>query len=470
MSDKKRVLVIGGGPGGYVAAIRAAQLGGDVSLGEKKGIGGTCFNVGSISPKKLLHASKIFTASTNAARWGVYLEQKDLNWSDMMAQKNAVVKQLVSGVSGLLDSNHVRVIQGNAQFTGPKDVKVQKTDGSTITLQADKILVASGSESIFPPVEGLVKGPNIIDSEQALQMDFLPESMMILGGGVIGVEMACVFQAFGCRTTIVEALPHIVPLMDRELSRMLANILSERGVTLKLNSKVVRVFEQADGVHVMIEANGEQRELVAQKLLVAVGRRAYTKDVGLERAGIQSEQGRILVNEYLETTAPGVYAIGDCLGQVMLAHTASAQGERGAENALGSPKPYRPACYPSCVYSLPEVAWVGLTEEQAQEKRLSYRVGRFPLAANGRALIQNGGSGIIKVLIGNELDEILGVHLLAPNATELIGEAALTIEMEATAQELIQTIHAHPTVGEALREAVLAADGQAIHITNKKRR
>ena len=251
--------------------------------------------------------------STNAARWGVYLEQKDLNWSDMMAQKNAVVKQLVSGVSGLLDSNHVRVIQGNAQFTGPKDVKVQKTDGSTITLQADKILVASGSESIFPPVEGLVKGPNIIDSEQALQMDFLPESMMILGGGVIGVEMACVFQAFGCRTTIVEALPHIVPLMDRELSRMLANILSERGVTLKLNSKVVRVFEQADGVHVMIEANGEQRELVAQKLLVAVGRRAYTKDVGLERAGIQSEQGRILVNEYLETTAPGVYAIGDCL-------------------------------------------------------------------------------------------------------------------------------------------------------------
>lgn len=301
-------------------------------------------------------------------------------------------------------------------------------------------------------------------------MDFLPESMMILGGGVIGVEMACVFQAFGCRTTIVEALPHIVPLMDRELSRMLANILSERGVTLKLNSKVVRVFEQADGVHVMIEANGEQRELVAQKLLVAVGRRAYTKDVGLERAGIQSEQGRILVNEYLETTAPGVYAIGDCLGQVMLAHTASAQGERGAENALGSPKPYRPACYPSCVYSLPEVAWVGLTEEQAQEKRLSYRVGRFPLAANGRALIQNGGSGIIKVLIGNELDEILGVHLLAPNATELIGEAALTIEMEATAQELIQTIHAHPTVGEALREAVLAADGQAIHITNKKRR
>ena len=185
MSDKKRVLVIGGGPGGYVAAIRAAQLGGDVTLVEKKELGGTCLNVGCIPTKALLHASEFVTASTNAARWGVYLEQKDLNWSDMMAQKNAVVKQLVSGVSGLLDSNHVRVIQGNAQFTGPKDVKVQKTDGSTITLQADKILVASGSESIFPPVEGLVKGPNIIDSEQALQMDFLPESMMILGGGVL---------------------------------------------------------------------------------------------------------------------------------------------------------------------------------------------------------------------------------------------------------------------------------------------
>lgn len=470
MSDKKRVLVIGGGPGGYVAAIRAAQLGGDVTLVEKKALGGTCLNVGCIPTKALLHASEFAAAAGNAARWGVHLEQKELNWSETMAQKSAVVKQLVNGVSGLLAGSHVRVIQGEAQFTGPRDVRVRKPDGSDITLQADKILVASGSEAVFPPVEGLVKGPNIIDSEQALQMDSLPETMLILGGGVIGVEMACVFQAFGCRTTIVEALPCLVPLMDRELSGMLANMLSARGVTLNLNSKAVRVFEQTDGIHVMIETNGEQRELTARKLMVAVGRRAYTEGIGLERAGVQSDRGRILVNEYLETTAPGIYAIGDCLGQVMLAHTASAQGERAAENALGGQKPYRPACHPSCVYALPEAAWVGLTEEQAREKGLSYRVGRFPLTANGRALIQNGGSGVIKVLIGNELDEILGVHLLAPNATELIGEAALAIEMEATAQEIVQTIHAHPTVSEALREAVLAADGQAIHIANKKRR
>ena len=470
MSGKKRVLVIGGGPGGYVAAIRAAQLGGEVTLVEKKELGGTCLNAGCIPTKALLHASEFAAATVNAARWGVHLEQKELNWSDTMAQKSAVVKQLVNGVSGLLSSSHVRVIQGEAQFTGPRDVKVLKPDGSTIALQADKILVASGSEAIFPPVEGLVKGPNIIDSEQALQMDSLPKTMLILGGGVIGVEMACIFQAFGCRTTIVEALPCLIPPMDRELSGILADTLSARGVTLNLNSKAVRVFEQADGIHVIIETDGEQRELTAGKLLVAVGRRACTGGIGLERAGIQSDRGRILVNEYLETTASGVYAIGDCLGQVMLAHTASTQGERAAENALGSQKPYRPACHPSCVYSLPEAAWVGLTEEQARDQGLSYRVGRFPLMANGRALIQNGGSGIIKVLIGNELDEILGVHLLAPNATELIGEAALAIEMEATAHELIQTIHAHPTVSEALREAVLAADGQAIHIVNKKRR
>ena len=301
-------------------------------------------------------------------------------------------------------------------------------------------------------------------------MELLPKTMVIIGGGVIGIEFAAALAAFGCKVTIVEALDTLAPTLDREISAMLAKQLEKQGVELMLSHKVVSISDGESEAAVKVDNNGEVKTVSAEKVLCAVGRRSYIDNLNAEAVGIKCERNRILVNEYLETNIPGVYAIGDCVGQIMLAHTASAQGEVAAENAMGEKKRYKPNCVPSCIYSLPETAAVGITEQQAKEQKIDYRVGKFPLSANGRALIANGGEGMIKVIIGNELDELLGVHILGAHATELIAEAALAISMEATVLEITETIHSHPTVAEAIREAVLAADSKAIHIPNKKKK
>lgn len=468
MNNQHTVLVIGGGPGGYVAAIRAAQLGGHVTLVEKDQLGGTCLNVGCIPTKSLLHAAEYVNEIQAAEECGVHLELKGIDWPAVMAKKDNIVNTLVGGVSGLLAKNGVRVIKGRAVFTGRKEVTVHTQDGTRV-LQAEKIILASGSVPAVPPIPGLSESKYAITSSEALCLEELPERMLILGGGVIGVELACAFRAFGCSVTVIEALPRLVPAMDGEIGLALAQSLEAQGIDLHLNSKVIQVRDLEAEVCVTVESGGAQQEYRAQKLLVAVGRRAYTSDLELERAGIQTDRGKVEVNEFLETNMPGVFAIGDCLGKVMLAHAASAQGECAAENAMGQKKVYTPQCCPACLYTFPEAAGVGLTEESAKEKNLSFHVGKFPLKANGRALITNGGTGFIKILAGDELDEILGVHIFGPSATEMIGEAALAIEMEATTEELIETIHAHPTVSEALREAALASNNRAIHIPNRKK-
>lgn len=468
--SKSHVVVIGGGPGGYVAAIRAAQLGAAVTLIEKEHLGGTCLNVGCIPTKALLHPAELVRSAQEGAAFGIHITIDKICWSETLAYKDSVVRKLTDGVGGLLRGNGVNVIRGTASFLKAKTLEIAKADGSHQILEADKIIIATGSVPVMPPIPGLRESRYVVDSTGALSMNALPASMVIIGGGVIGIEFACALSALGCKVTIVEALPRLAPSLDGEMATHLAKQLAAQGIELLLEHKVVSIADGEQAATVTVEHGGSSKELTAEKVLCAVGRRPYTDGLNAEAAGIRSERGKILVDEYLQTNIPGVYAIGDCLAQIMLAHTASAQGEVAAENAMGETKPYRPSCVPSCIYSFPEIAGVGLTEEQVKEKNIPYYVGRFPLAANGRSLIANGGEGIIKVLIGKELDEVLGVHILGPCATELIAEAALAISMEATAEEIIETIHAHPTVTEAIREAVLASQNRAIHMPNKTKK
>lgn len=469
MSEKKKILVVGGGPGGYVAAIRAAQLGGEVTLVEKEHLGGTCLNVGCIPTKAMLHASEFVKGVAEAEGCGVDLTLKEIDWDRVIGRKNEVIKTLVGGVSGLLARSKVRVVEGRAKFIGIGRVCITTEAGEEI-VEPDRIILATGSRPSCPPIEGLRESAYAIDSTGALSLKECPEEIVILGGGVIGVEFACAFNAFGSKVTIIEALPRLIPTLDGGISDQLARLLEEQGIELHLNTRVTGVTDSADAATVCTKASdGTEQQFTTRKLLVALGRKPYVEDLGLDEAGIKTENGHIVVNKRLQTSAPGVYAIGDCVGQIMLAHTASAQGECAAENALGEPRDYAATAIPSCIYAFPEVASVGLTEEQAKEQGLAYHVGVFPLSANGRSLILNGGKGTVKVLVGDELGEVLGVHVLGPNATEIIGEAAVAMEMEATAEEIINTVHAHPSVSEALREAFLASEGRAIHIPNKKR-
>lgn len=469
MSAKPKVLIIGGGPGGYVAAIRAAQLGADVTVVEKKHLGGTCLNVGCIPTKALLHASDYAKAADEASRYGVDLAVKGIRWDGVIARKEEVIKTLVGGVAGLLRRSKVTVIQGEAQFTGIGRVCVTTEIGKQ-HFEPDKIIIATGSYPSCPPIEGLRESSFAIDSTGALSLEELPEEIVILGGGVIGVEFACAFKAFGCKVTVIEALPQLIPTLDGEISQYLAKLLIAQGIDIRLNTRVTRVVDAGEQAEIHTETTAGKAEVfLSKKILVALGRKPYIEGLNLESASIRTEKGHIVVNEYLETSVPNIYAIGDCVGQIMLAHTASAQGECAAENALGARRPYCATAIPSCIYASPEVASVGLTEEQVRESGVPYHTGTFPLSANGRSLILNNGRGMVKVIVGDELNEILGVHIVGPCATEMIGEAAVAMEMEGTADQIIETVHAHPSVSEALREAFLSSENRAIHIPNKRK-
>ena len=465
----QKVVVIGAGPGGYVAAIRLAQLGAEVTLIEKDKLGGTCLNVGCIPTKVLLHCAEVVTNLGEAQELGVKVDSSSINWDKVQEKRKKISSQLVMGVGSLVKSNKIKLIEGSASFVDKHTLNIVKKDKTEEKLTFDKLIIASGSVPAIPPIPGVKECPACIDSTAALELDKVPKSMLVIGGGVIGIEMATAYSAFGTKVTIVEALPKILPLMDGELSKMLKKSMQEKNIEILTGTKVLSVETTALGAKVNVETEQGNKSFEAEKVLVAVGRRTYTESLDLAAAGIANDKGRITVNDKMQTNVEGIYAIGDCLGKVMLAHVASAQGEVAAENIMGANKQFNGATSPSCVYTDPEFAGVGLTEEQAKEQNKDYEVGRFPLAANGKALIANGGQGVVKVIKGKEYNEILGVHILGPRATDLIAEAALMIGMEATAEDVIETIHAHPTLTEAVREAVLASEGIAIHIPNKKK-
>ena len=464
------VIVIGGGPGGYVAAIRAAQLGAKVTLIEKQYLGGTCLNVGCIPTKCLLHSAELVEDIKNQGKdIGVEVDGVKVNFQQVIAHKNDISKKLTGGVAGLLKMNKVKKIDGEATFVAPKKLSVKKADGTTEEMTADAIIVATGSVNSQPPIPGLKENPNCIDSTGALSLEKLPKTMVVIGGGVIGLELACAYAGFGTKITVVEAMDHMLPMLDGDLTKIGVAHMKKMGMEFNLECPVQSVEESPVGAKVVCKNKaGETVSFEAEKVLVAIGRKANTASLNLEAGKIDNDRGRIIVNDKMETNVPGVYAIGDCvLGHAQLAHTASAMGEVAAENIMGQEAHYDEKTNPTCVYIEPEAASVGLTEEQCKAQGLEYKVGKFPMSANGKALILNGGEGIVKIIAGKEFGEILGMHIIGPRATDLICEGALAIEGEMTLDEIIATIHSHPTVTETMREAALQAEKRAIHTSNK---
>ena len=453
----KKVIVIGGGPGGYVAAIRAAQFGATVDLVEAEKLGGTCLNAGCIPTKVLLHTAELYQAIRGGSTLGIRTENVRVDWPALLSRKKQVVRQLVNGVDSLLRANGVTVHKGRAVLQGERTVEV---NGGRLT--GDVLILAMGSEPVRVPLPG-ADLPGVIDSTQALELKEVPETLLILGGGVVGIEFAAVYSAFGSKVTVVEMLPEILPPFDREIAAQIRAELSRKGVAFLTGAGLSEIKKQEKQLMAKISTNGSVRELPCDTLLMAVGRKARLGNSGIEAAGIATGRGYITVNMSFQTNIPGIYAIGDCNGQNMLAHAASAQGVAAVEHALGHTSAYYPQTIPACVYTSPAAAGVGLTEEQAVKQKLAYKKGVFPLSGNGKSVIENGGTGLVKVLSGKTHGEIIGVHIFGPHAFDLIAEAALAIRLEATVDELISTIHAHPTVSEAMAEAALAVDGAAIH-------
>ncbi len=458
----KSIVVIGGGPGGYVAAIRAAQLGAQVTLIEKDTLGGTCLNRGCIPTKALLQSADILASIRHAETFGISVEGASVDFSVVNKRKEEVVKRLVAGVTSLMRKNNIEVVNGIGTLIDARTVGIL---GKSHRANADGIIIATGSKPATLPIEGIDE-PGVIDSDEALTLEQLPKSIVIIGGGAIGLECAQIMRGLGSEVSIVEMMPKILPTEDTEIASMLADILKKEGIDVFTNARVTGIAGAGPGREVVsftIGDEGSEQERMAEKVLLAVGRYPCTDDLGVEKLGLAVDDGRLVVNERMETNVPGVYAIGDVVGGLMLAHVATDEGKCAAENVMGADRKMDYKAVPRCAYTSPEVAAVGLTEKEARETYGDVKVGRFPFAASGRALILNQAAGMVKIIGDASYGEILGVHIIGPQATELVAEAVLAMKMEATSEDLASSIHAHPTLSEAVMEAALNAGGKAIH-------
>jgi dihydrolipoamide dehydrogenase len=459
------LVVIGGGPAGYPAAIRAAQMGARVALAEGAKLGGVCLNRGCIPTKALIHSAEVYQQVLQAAPFGVDLPgEPGLNFARIVAHKQQVVGQLVSGIDSLLRNHRVALFPGWGTILGAGQVGVRSADGEGVELEARAILIATGSQPAFPPVPG-VDLPGVISGEDATELGELPERLVIVGGGVIGVELASLFHALGVQVTVVEMQPMLLPAVGEvALTQRLRGSMRRRGVDIRLEAPVQAIAQARGKCKRVILASPRGEEVVEGDLIImATGRRPRTAGLGLEELGVTMQGQAIGVDALMQTNIPGLFAAGDCTGRSMLASVASYQGLIAAENALGSRRRADYRAVPNAIFTIPELASVGLTEREARELGIASRVSRFPFSASGRALALGDTEGQVRMICEEGTDRVLGVHIMGPHATELIAEASLAVRLGLTAAKLAHTIHAHPTLSEVILEAAWGQLGGAIH-------
>ena len=466
-----KIAVIGAGPGGYAAAFLAADLGMNVTLIDKeKNPGGVCLYRGCIPSKALLHVAKLLDETEQAKNWGIEFSKPNINLDKLRDWKNKVVEKLTSGVGTVAKYRKVNYIQGIAKFKNSITLSVEKTGGNKEEMSFDKIIIATGSKIATIPSLN-IDSKRLLNSSSALDLPAIPKSLLVIGGGYIGLELGSVYKALGSKVSVVEMLDGLLPGADRDLVSHLSKRLKEKFESIMLNSKVIEMKEVKDGIKVKIEDNeGKTTENTYDYVLISVGRKPDTSGLGLENTKVKvNERGWININNQMKTDDPDIYAIGDIIGEPMLAHKASHEGRVAVEVIAGHKVAFEPMAIPAVVFTDPEIAWAGLTENKAKEKKVNYEVAKFPWAASGRALTLDKSDGVTKILVNPENQRILGIGICGPGAGELIAEGVLAIEMGANLTDLKLTIHPHPTLSETIMEAAEVFFGQSTHVYRPKR-
>jgi len=459
------VVIIGGGPGGYVAAIRASQLGGKVALVEKGKVGGTCLNTGCIPVNALLKSARAIYAFRRAEEFGIFAKDVRIDFETMKKKTSGIVNKLVLGVEYLLKANNVQVIKGKATITSRGTVEVANENGSKATVKAKKIIVATGAKCRKPLVAGASE-KEIITTDDALQLKEIPKSLLIMGGNPEAMAFAAIFNALGTKVTVTEPTSHVLLSMDIEIAILLQRLLKKDGVDVFTNAEINKIETSQTEKTATITTEGKEKRVSVEKIL-STDRMLNTGDLGLDKIGVTIQNGKVSVDDRMETNIHGIYAVGDVTGE-STAHVAFAEGMIAAENAMGKESTIDRNAVPKCAYTITDVASVGLTEKQARERNNNVKIGRFPFSANGKALILGESEGLVKIVADEETGEILGVYIIGPNATEMIAEAVLAIKLEATIDDLADAIHVHPTLSETLKEAALDANDSPIHMPRRK--
>ncbi len=456
--DTYNIGIIGGGPGGYVAAIRAAQLGGTVCLIEKGEWGGTCLNRGCIPTKTLFSIAHL--AEQVQSNPAFNIPDSTVDYANVLNHKVEVIQKLVGGIGKLLKANKIDTINGIASLENKNTIVVKKSDGSTEQVNAKNVIIATGSEPAEPPIFE-VDETDVLTTTGILNLTELPESLIIVGGGVSGCEFASILNALGCKVTVLELLPTILATEDVQVIRHIQLFMKRKGITIHTDAKLTEVQKSDEGVTAVLES-GER--LTAHKMLVSIGRRYNTEGLGLEKIGVRTENGKIVVNEQMETNIPNIYAVGDVASRYLLAHVASAEGKVAAQNCLGEVNEMDYQVIPWCVFTLPEIGHAGMTEKEATDEGYEVKVGRFPYGASGMALGMGESDGFVKTITDVGSGDILGVHIVGAQASTLIHEAAVAIRLGASAMDIAHTVHAHPTLSEMVMESAEAAYDRAVHV------
>ena len=460
---KYKIAIIGSGPGGYVAALRAGQLGAETVLIEKEALGGTCLNWGCIPTKAFVRSAEVFADIQNAEDFGIKVEKVELDFPAVVKRKDKIVKRLVRGIDHLLGKNNIEKIEGKASFVDQKHLKIE-SESETVEIEAENIIIATGSQASVLPIPG-AELDGILDSRAVLDLEQLPESMVIVGGGVIGMEFAFIFRNFGVDVTVIEFLDQLVSGVDADIASELNRAARRRRISVQTSAEVKEIKKDAQGYQVIYQKKDKEKSVSAEKVLMAVGRRPFSEGLNLENAGVEVSEKRkaVQVNQKMETNVDGIYAVGDVTDKILLAHAASHQGVIAVENIMGMDREMDYQAVPGAIFSSPEIGTVGLSEAEAEAEGIDYAVGTFPFAASGKVMAMGEREGKAKIITEKESDKIIGAALIGIESSDLIAELTLAVNLGLTAADLRETIHAHPTTAEVIHEAALDLADGAIH-------